>query len=32
MGIHAATEAEVAFDGVVVEEDDVLHGRRPGRR
>lgn len=24
MGIHAATEAEVAFDGVVVEEDDVL--------
>jgi len=24
MGIHAATEAEVAFDGVVVGEDDVL--------
>jgi alkylation response protein AidB-like acyl-CoA dehydrogenase len=24
MGIHAATEAEIAFDGVVVTEDDVL--------
>jgi len=24
MGIHAATEAEIAFDGVLVTEDDVL--------
>lgn len=29
MGIHAATEAEVAFDGVVIEEDDVLVGGDP---
>jgi 3-sulfinopropanoyl-CoA desulfinase len=24
MGIHAATESEIAFDGVVISEDDVL--------
>ena len=29
MGIHAATEAEPAFDGVEITEDDILDRRRP---
>ena len=30
MGIHAATESEIAFDGVVVTEEDVLLAGDPG--
>lgn len=30
MGIHAATEAEVAFDGVEIGEDDILVAGVPG--
>jgi alkylation response protein AidB-like acyl-CoA dehydrogenase len=30
MGIHAATEAEIAFDGVAIIEDDVLIAGNPG--
>jgi len=30
MGIHAATEAEVAFDGVAIGEDDILIAGDPG--
>ena len=30
MGIHAATEAEVAFDGVAIGEEDVLVAGDPG--
>jgi alkylation response protein AidB-like acyl-CoA dehydrogenase len=30
MGIHAATEAELAFDGVEITEDDVLIAGDPG--
>ena len=30
MGIHAATESEMAFDGVVVTEEDVLLAGDPG--
>ena len=30
MGIHAATESEIAFDGVAVTEDDVLLAGDPG--
>ena len=30
MGIHAATEAELAFDGVAITEDDILIAGDPG--
>jgi alkylation response protein AidB-like acyl-CoA dehydrogenase len=30
MGIHAATEAELAFDGVAITEDDILIAGEPG--
>ena len=30
MGIHAATEAELAFDGVEIRADDVLLAGDPG--
>ena len=29
MGIHAATEAELAFDGVEITEDDILLAGNP---